>query len=56
MVNAPPTPASALVEARDLTKRYGSQVLALDSLSLRIAEGVTGVVGANGAGLFSSPP
>jgi ABC-2 type transport system ATP-binding protein len=39
-----------LVETRDLTKRYGSQVLALDSLSVAIGEGVTGVVGANGAG------
>ena len=39
-----------LVETRDLTKRYGSQILALDSLSLNVGEGVTGVVGANGAG------
>ena len=39
-----------LVETRELTKRYGHQVLALDSLSLRVSEGVTGVVGANGAG------
>jgi ABC-2 type transport system ATP-binding protein len=39
-----------LVETRELTKRYGSQVLALDSLSLQVGEGVTGVVGANGAG------
>src|SRR5919106_2417727 len=39
-----------LVETRDLTKRYGSQVLALDSLSVAVGEGVTGVVGANGAG------
>jgi ABC-2 type transport system ATP-binding protein len=41
---------SPLVETRELTKRYGTRVLALDSLSLRIGEGVTGVVGANGAG------
>jgi len=39
-----------LVETRELTKRYGSQVLALDSLSVRVGAGVTGVVGANGAG------
>ncbi len=39
-----------LIETRDLTKRYGSQVLALDTLSLRVGPGVTGLVGANGAG------
>jgi ABC-2 type transport system ATP-binding protein len=38
------------VETRQLTKRYGRQILALDSLSLEIGEGVTGLVGANGAG------
>ena len=50
MTIAPPAENSPLVETRDLTKRYGRQVLALDSLSLRIGEGVTGIVGANGAG------
>ena len=40
----------SLVETRDLTKRYGSQVVALDTLTLRVGEGVTGLVGANGAG------
>ena len=44
------SPHAPLVETRDLTKRYGSQVLALDALSLQVGEGVTGVVGANGAG------
>ncbi len=39
-----------LVETRDLTKRYGGQVMALDRLSLRVGRGVTGLVGANGAG------
>jgi ABC-2 type transport system ATP-binding protein len=39
-----------LVETHELTKRYGSQILALDALSLQIGEGVTGIVGANGAG------
>ncbi len=50
MTNAPSAADSPLVETRQLTKRYGRQVLALDSLSLQIGEGVTGVVGANGAG------
>ena len=50
MTNASPAADTPLVETRQLTKRYGRQVLALDSLSVRIGEGVTGVVGANGAG------
>jgi ABC-2 type transport system ATP-binding protein len=41
---------SPLVETRELTKRYGTRVLALDALSLQIGAGVTGIVGANGAG------
>jgi ABC-2 type transport system ATP-binding protein len=49
VTNAEPA-AAPLVETRELTKRYGSQVLALDSLSVQIGEGVTGLVGANGAG------
>jgi ABC-2 type transport system ATP-binding protein len=44
------TPTTALVETKALTKRYGSQVLALDSLNLTVHGGVTGLVGANGAG------
>jgi ABC-2 type transport system ATP-binding protein len=44
------TAETPLIETRELTKRYGRQVLALDSLSARIGEGVTGLVGANGAG------
>ncbi len=43
-------PMTALIETKGLTKRYGSQVLALDALSLTIHGGVTGLVGANGAG------
>jgi ABC-2 type transport system ATP-binding protein len=39
-----------LIETRGLTKRYGKNVLALDSLSVSIGAGVTGLVGANGAG------
>jgi ABC-2 type transport system ATP-binding protein len=50
VIDAPPALNAPLVETRQLTKRYGRQVLALDSLSLRIGEGATGVVGANGAG------
>jgi ABC-2 type transport system ATP-binding protein len=44
------TATAPLIETRELTKRYGSQVLALDTLSLTVASGVTGLVGANGAG------
>jgi ABC-2 type transport system ATP-binding protein len=40
----------ALIETRELTKRYGRQVVALDALTVEIDEGVTGLVGANGAG------
>ena len=49
-MNNPSFAADALIETRELTKRYGSQVLALDSLSVHVGEGVTGLVGANGAG------
>ena len=45
MAESPP-----LVETRELTKRYGPSVLALDALSVAIGPGVTGLVGANGAG------
>jgi ABC-2 type transport system ATP-binding protein len=39
-----------LLQTRELSKRYGRRVLALDALSLTTFAGVTGVVGANGAG------
>ena len=39
----------ALLEARDLTKRYGN-TLALDAVSFDVNEGVTGLLGPNGAG------
>ena len=42
--------STTLVETRDLTKRYGSSVLALDALSVTVNAGVTGLVGSNGAG------
>jgi ABC-2 type transport system ATP-binding protein len=38
------------VRVEGLTKAYGDGPTALDGLNLRIAEGVTGLVGANGAG------
>ena len=38
-----------LLEAKGLTKRYGSTV-ALDSVSFQVDEGVTGLLGPNGAG------
>ena len=40
----------ALLSTRDLTKRYGEHVTALDSLSLELEPGIIGLVGANGAG------
>ena len=38
-----------LLEAKGLTKRYGSTV-ALDSVNFQVNEGVTGLLGPNGAG------
>jgi ABC-2 type transport system ATP-binding protein len=40
----------ALISIRDLTKRYGDSVTALDSLSVDIEPGIVGLVGSNGAG------
>jgi ABC-2 type transport system ATP-binding protein len=39
-----------LLETRELTKRYGPTVTALDALSLSLEPGIIGLVGANGAG------
>jgi len=43
----------ALVRARELTKTYGS-VRALDGVSFEIGEGITGLLGSNGAGKSTS--
>ena len=43
----------ALLRARDLTKTYGS-VRALDGVSFEIGEGITGLLGSNGAGKTTS--
>jgi ABC-2 type transport system ATP-binding protein len=43
----------ALLRARDLTKTFGS-VKALDGVSFEIGEGVTGLLGSNGAGKTTS--
>ena len=40
---------SPLLEATDLTKRYGS-TLALDNVSFAVEQGITGLLGPNGAG------
>ena len=40
----------AVVEARALTKRYGTTITALDELTVSVRAGITGLVGANGAG------
>ena len=59
MITQPSTPADAqqpqlaqgaVIEARGLTKRYGTTVTALDQLSVAVGPGVTGLIGANGAG------
>lgn len=42
-------PVTSLLSARDLTKHYGD-VRALDGLTLDVAPGIVGFVGANGAG------
>ena len=42
-------PTSPLLEARDLSKRYGS-VQALDAASFTVGSGITGLLGPNGAG------
>jgi ABC-2 type transport system ATP-binding protein len=49
-MTAAPDTNQPLVETRELTKLYGSRVLALDSLSITLNDGVIGLVGANGAG------
>jgi ABC-2 type transport system ATP-binding protein len=40
----------AVIEARGLTKRYGTTVMALDDLTVSVRAGISGLVGANGAG------
>ena len=40
----------ALISVRGLTKRYGTSVTALDSLTVDIEPGIVGLVGSNGAG------
>ena len=40
----------ALISIRNLTKRYGSSVTALDGLTVEIEPGIVGLVGSNGAG------
>ena len=40
---------AAIMEAHDLTKRYGDTV-ALDSVNFEIGQGITGLLGPNGAG------
>ena len=43
----------ALVRVRGVTKTYGS-VRALDGVSFEIGEGITGLLGSNGAGKTTS--
>jgi len=44
------TAPGIVIETTALTKRYPGQVIALDELTVSVAPGVTGLVGANGAG------
>lgn len=46
-------PANELLVARNLTKRYGN-VVALDGVSFSIRDGITGILGENGAGKSTS--
>jgi ABC-2 type transport system ATP-binding protein len=43
-------PSGPVIVTSALTKRYGSEVTALDELTVTVGPGVTGLVGANGAG------
>jgi ABC-2 type transport system ATP-binding protein len=43
------TPGTTLLSAENLTKRYGN-VVALDDVSFTISDGITGILGENGAG------
>ena len=46
-----PMSTDAVVETRDLTRRYGTKILALDRVNLRLRPGeVYGLIGPNGAG------
>jgi ABC-2 type transport system ATP-binding protein len=47
--HVPPEPG-AVIEARGLTKRYGTTIMALDQLTVTVEPGITGLIGANGAG------
>ncbi len=42
--------AEAVIETAALTKRYPGEVTALDGLTVTVAPGITGLIGANGAG------
>ncbi|WP_158013282.1 ATP-binding cassette domain-containing protein, partial [Carbonactinospora thermoautotrophica] len=40
----------SLIQTQSLTKRYPNGVTALDELTVEVAPGIVGLVGANGAG------
>ena len=50
----PGRPTAAVIETSALTKRYPGAVTALDGLTVQVAPGITGLVGANGAGKSTS--
>src|SRR4051812_45248317 len=45
-----PEPGAALLAVQNVTKRYKS-VVALDDISFTITDGITGILGENGAGM-----
>jgi ABC-2 type transport system ATP-binding protein len=45
-----PAPAPAVIETTALTKVYPGNVTALDELTVTVGPGITGLIGANGAG------
>ncbi len=50
MAEAEPDSSAPVIETTALTKRYPGGVTALDGLTVSVAPGITGLVGANGAG------
>ena len=49
-IGAGPLEAGTVIETTALTKVYPGNVTALDGLDVSVAPGVTGLIGANGAG------
>jgi ABC-2 type transport system ATP-binding protein len=50
MQSAQADPAVPVIETTALTRRFGPSIIALDELTMAVGPGITGLVGANGAG------